>query len=154
MARGDLKNLSPGVRAVALPAPDISCTRNSVARIFSLIFFLKLFSKFPFARKKFWVYHVRTFGSIAADMVHKAPLKIYARGVVSYFYFSRAPRARAENQANQKCHFKSSQWRIDPLGTDSCRNTVPMELPMSNGSMRHREPKNEIDDTPILLKNI
>jgi hypothetical protein len=30
-----------------------------------------------------------------AAMVHKAPLKIYARGVVSYFYFSRAPRARA-----------------------------------------------------------
>jgi hypothetical protein len=28
-------------------------------------------------------------------MVHKAPLKIYARGVVSYFYFSRAPRANA-----------------------------------------------------------
>jgi hypothetical protein len=28
-------------------------------------------------------------------MVHKAPFKIYARGVVSYFYFSRAPRARA-----------------------------------------------------------
>jgi hypothetical protein len=28
-------------------------------------------------------------------MVQEAPLKIYARGVVSYFYFSRAPRARA-----------------------------------------------------------
>jgi hypothetical protein len=27
-------------------------------------------------------------------MVQEAPLKIYARGVVSYFYFSRAPRAR------------------------------------------------------------
>jgi hypothetical protein len=26
-------------------------------------------------------------------MVHKAPLKLYARGVVSYFDFSRAPRA-------------------------------------------------------------
>jgi hypothetical protein len=31
----------------------------------------------------------------AAAMVQEAPLKIYARGVVSYFYFSRAPRARA-----------------------------------------------------------
>jgi hypothetical protein len=30
-----------------------------------------------------------------AAMVQEAPLKIYARGVVSYFYFSRAPRARA-----------------------------------------------------------
>jgi hypothetical protein len=28
-------------------------------------------------------------------MVQEAPLKIYARGVVSYFYFSRAARARA-----------------------------------------------------------
>jgi hypothetical protein len=27
-------------------------------------------------------------------MVQEAPLKIYARAVVSYFYFSRAPRAR------------------------------------------------------------
>ena len=33
-------------------------------------------------------------------MVQEAPLKIYARGVVSYFYFSRAARARAENKAN------------------------------------------------------
>jgi hypothetical protein len=31
----------------------------------------------------------------SAAMVQEAPLKIYARGVVSYFYFSRAPRARA-----------------------------------------------------------
>jgi hypothetical protein len=30
-----------------------------------------------------------------AAMVQEDPLKIYARGVVSYFYFSRAPRARA-----------------------------------------------------------
>jgi hypothetical protein len=28
-------------------------------------------------------------------MVQEAPLKIYARGVVSYFYFSRSPRVRA-----------------------------------------------------------
>jgi hypothetical protein len=47
-----------------------------------------------------------------AAMVQEAPLKIYARGVVSYFYFSRAPLARAENKANQQCHFKSSRWRI------------------------------------------
>jgi hypothetical protein len=86
-------------------------------------------------------------------MVHKAPLKIYARGVVSYFYFSRAPRARAraENQANQQCHFKSSRCRIDPLGTDSCRGTVPLETPMSNAYMRPQETTREIDDTGHLL---
>ena len=33
-------------------------------------------------------------------MVHKAPLKIYARGVVSYFYFSRVPRALKIRQIN------------------------------------------------------
>jgi hypothetical protein len=44
MARGDLKNLSRGVRAMALPAPDLPCMGNSVAWIFSLrILFLKLF---------------------------------------------------------------------------------------------------------------
>jgi hypothetical protein len=37
--------------------------------------------------------------AMPAAMVQEAPLKIYARGVVSYFYFPRAPRARAENQA-------------------------------------------------------
>ena len=84
-------------------------------------------------------------------MVHKAPLKIYARGVVSYFYFSRAPRARAENKANQQCHFKSSRWRMELLDTDSCRGTVPMEPPMSNSSMHHREPKSEIDGTGHFL---
>jgi hypothetical protein len=41
---------------------------------------------------------------------------------------------------------------MDPLGTDSCRRTVPMEPPMSNGSMHHREPKSEIDDTRMILK--
>jgi hypothetical protein len=44
-------------------------------------------------------------------MVQEAPLKIYARGVVSYFYFSRAPRARAENKANQQYHFKVDTHR-------------------------------------------
>jgi hypothetical protein len=34
-------------------------------------------------------------GQPCAAMVQEAPLKIYARGVVSYFYFSRAPRVRA-----------------------------------------------------------
>ena len=61
--------------------------------------------------------------------------------VVSYFYFfPRAARARAENLANQQCHFKSSRWCIAPSGTDSCRGTVLMEPPMSNGAMHHREP--------------
>jgi hypothetical protein len=41
---------------------------------------------------------------------------------------------------------------MDPLGTDSCRGTVPMEPPMSNGSMHHREPKCEIDDTGHFLQ--
>jgi hypothetical protein len=40
---------------------------------------------------------------------------------------------------------------MDPLGTDSCRGTVPMEPLMSNGSMHRREPKSEIDDTRMIL---
>jgi hypothetical protein len=55
-----------------------------------------------------------------------------------FLFYPRA--ARAENQANQQCHFKSSRWRIELLGTDSCRAPIPMEPPMSNSSMRHREP--------------
>jgi hypothetical protein len=90
--------------------------------------------------------------AVRAAIVQEAPLKIYARGVVSYFYFSRVPRARAENQANQQYHFKSSRCCMDPLGTDSCRETVSMELPVPNVSMQHREPKSEIDDTRILLQ--
>ena len=85
-------------------------------------------------------------------MVQEAPLKIYARGVVSYFYFSRAPRARAENKANQQCHFKSSRWCMELLDTDSCRGTVPMEPPMSNNSMRHQNPDLDFDDTLIILQ--
>jgi hypothetical protein len=84
-------------------------------------------------------------------MVQEAPLKIYARGVVSYFYFFRAPRARVENQANQQCHFKSSRWRIELLDTDSCRGTVPMEPPISNSSMRHQNPVGDFDDTGQIL---
>jgi hypothetical protein len=84
----------------------------------------------------------------------KPPLKIYARGVVSYFYFSRAPRARAENQANQQCHFKSSRCRMELLDTDSCRGTVPMEPLMStcNSSMRHQNPDFDFDDTGQFLQ--
>ena len=89
-------------------------------------------------------------------MVQEALLKIYARGVVSYIYFSRAPRVRAENQANQQCHFKNSRWCIDPLGMDSCRGKVPMEPLMSNGSMHHRERTSifeykEINDTRMIV---
>jgi hypothetical protein len=93
-----------------------------------------------------------TWGGTLLCMVQEAPLKIYARGVVSYFYFpARRPRACAENKANQQCHFKSSRWRMDPLGTDSCRGTVPMEPPMSNGSMRHQNPVGDFDDTGQIL---
>ena len=44
---------------------------------------------------------------------------------------------------------------MDPLGTDSCRETVPMmEPPMSNGSpsMPHRELKSETYDTRDFLQ--
>ena len=87
-------------------------------------------------------------------MVHEAPLKIYVRGVVSYIYFSRAPRARAraENKANQQSHFKSSRCRMELLGTDSCRGTVPMEPPISNSSMRHQNPDLDFDDTGHFLQ--
>jgi hypothetical protein len=45
---------------------------------------------------RFRILHVNRFRILScAAMVQEAPLKIYARGVVSYFYFSRAPRARA-----------------------------------------------------------
>jgi hypothetical protein len=41
---------------------------------------------------------------------------------------------------------------MDPLGTDSCRGTVPMEAPMSNGSMHHPDPDFDFDDTRIILQ--
>jgi hypothetical protein len=41
---------------------------------------------------------------------------------------------------------------MDPLGTDSCRGTVPMEPLMSNGSMHHWEPKSETYDTGHFLQ--
>jgi hypothetical protein len=57
----------------------------------------------------------------------RSPLKnIRARGRIIFLIFPRAAPARAENLANQQFHFKSSRWRMDPLGTDSCRGTVPM----------------------------
>ena len=41
---------------------------------------------------------------------------------------------------------------MEQLDTDSCRGTVPMEPPMPSCSMRHREPKSEIDDTGQFLQ--
>ena len=41
---------------------------------------------------------------------------------------------------------------MEQLDTDSCRGTVPMEPPMPNCSMHHREPKSEIDDTGQFLQ--
>jgi hypothetical protein len=87
----------------------------------------------------------------SAAMIQEALLKIYARGVISYF-ISTARRERAETEANQQCHFKSSRWHIELLDTDSCRGTVPMEPPMSNSSMRHPDPDLEIDDTRMILQ--
>jgi hypothetical protein len=90
--------------------------------------------------------------SACAAMVQEAPLKIYSRGVV--FFFS-ARRARAENKANQQCHFKSSrccmELDMELLDTDSCRGTDPMEPLMSNSSMQHQNPDLDFDDTRIIL---
>ena len=41
---------------------------------------------------------------------------------------------------------------MDPLGTDSRRGIVPIEPPMSDGSMHHREPKSETYDTGHFLQ--
>ena len=71
-----------------------------------------------------------------AAMVQESPLKYTREGSYHIFIF---PAPRTENQANQQYHFKSFLWRIELLDTDSCRGTVPMEPPMSNSSMRHRE---------------
>ena len=82
----------------------------------------------------------------------RSPLKnIRARGRIIFLFFPRAARARAENKANQQCHFKSSRWHIEQLDTDSCRGTVPMEPPMPNCSMRHRNPVGDFDDTRMIL---
>jgi hypothetical protein len=47
---------------------------------------------------------------------------------IHIFIFPVRRRARAENLVNQQCRFKSSQCRMDPLGTDSCGGTVPWNL--------------------------
>ena len=55
--------------------------------------------------------------------IKEAPLKIYARGVVSYiFYFSRVPRERAS---------AARTWAVPTHGTS--------DRPMSNCSMPRRE---------------
>jgi hypothetical protein len=83
----------------------------------------------------------------------RSPLKnIRPRGRIILLFFQYAARARAENKANQQCHFKSSRCRIELLGTDSCRGTVPMEPPMSNSSMRHQNPDLDFDDTLMILQ--
>ena len=83
----------------------------------------------------------------------RSPLKnIRARGRIIFLFFPRAARARAKNKANQQCHFKSSQCRMELLDTDSCHVTVPMEPPMSNSSMRHQNPDLDFDDTGHFLQ--
>ena len=86
----------------------------------------------------------------------RSPLKnIRARGRIIFLFSPRAApaRARAENKANQQCHFKSSRCLIELLGTDSCRGTVPMEPPMSNSSMHHADPDPDLDfdDTRMII---
>jgi hypothetical protein len=41
---------------------------------------------------------------------------------------------------------------MGPLGTNSCRGTVSMKLPVPNRSMRHRDSKSKIDDTGHFLQ--
>ncbi len=41
---------------------------------------------------------------------------------------------------------------MDPLDTDSCRGTVPMEPPMSNSSTGHQNPDLDFDDTGHFLQ--
>jgi hypothetical protein len=80
---------------------------------------------------------------------------IRARREGSYHIFifpARVPRARAEIQANQQCHFQSSRWCIELLDTDSCHGTVPMEPPMSKSSMHHQNPDLDFDDTGQILQ--
>jgi hypothetical protein len=84
-------------------------------------------------------------------MVHKALLKIYARGVVSYFYFFRVQRALRIRQINSAI-LKVPDGAWSCLGTDSCRGTVPMEPPMSNSSMRHQNPNLDFDDMGHFLQ--
>jgi hypothetical protein len=68
-------------------------------------------------------------------MIQEAPIKMYVRGVVSYFYFSRAPGARAE--------IRQINSAILKVGT--------MELPVPNSSMQHPDPNLDFDDTRMIL---
>ena len=90
--------------------------------------------------------------SLVAAYGTRGPHKnIRARGRI-IFLFSHAPRARAGNQANQQCQFKSSRYCIELLDTDSCRGTVPMEPPMSNSSMHHTDPDLDFDDMRVIVQ--
>jgi hypothetical protein len=59
---------------------------------------------------------------------------------------------------NKNTSIRSSQGYSDVAapgagGSDpaACRGTVPMEPPMSNGSMRHQNPVGDFDDTGQIL---
>ena len=41
---------------------------------------------------------------------------------------------------------------MELLGTDSCRETVPMELSVPNSSMQHPDPDLDFDDTRMVLQ--
>ena len=74
----------------------------------------------------------------APSSVSRALLDPFLRGVT--FLAIEGLDEILENKANKQFHFKSSRCCMDPLDTDSCRGTVPMEPPMSNCPMHHREP--------------
>jgi hypothetical protein len=91
-------------------------------------------------------------------MVQEASLKIYARGVVlsrkcHILIFPRAACARTlKIRQTNSATLKVPDGSWIRLGTYSCCETVPMELPVPNGSMHHRESKSEIDDTRHILQ--
>jgi hypothetical protein len=78
-----------------------------------------------------------------AAMVNKAPLKIYARGVVSYFYFSRAPRTRARRKSGKlKVPFQKFPMVHGSVGHGFLPwNSSHGTSDVYNGFNRHREPK-------------
>ena len=85
----------------------------------------------------------------------RSPLKnIRARGRIIFLFYPRAARARALKlrQINSTILKVPDGASSSLLGTDTCRGTVPMEPPMPDSSMRHREPKSEIDDTGHFLQ--
>jgi hypothetical protein len=66
-------------------------------------------------------------------------IQLHARPRIIFLFFPRtADRARAARVRAPSSDLR--QTCIELLDTDSCRGTVPMEPPMSNSSMRHREP--------------